>query len=210
MKTVLLSTAYFPPIQYFTKLVKFPTAIIEAQESFLKQSYRNRCNILGSNGKTALTIPVKKANSGLPIQSIKIDYSENWQRQHQRALLAAYSSSPFYEYYIEDFGFVFHERFDTLWELNQQILATCCNLLEITPEIIINEEFIASHANDFRTKIHPKENHSGIDQYFHAIPYTQVFSDKFAFEPNLSILDLLFNLGTESEIYLLSTIQQEV
>ncbi len=203
MKTVYLSTAYFPPIQYFCKLLQFPLVAIETGENFIKQSYRNRCNILGSNGKSTLSVPVQKANSSLPIQEIHIDYSEHWQRQHERALLAAYSSSPFYEYYIDDFSFVFQEHITTLWELNSRILDTCCELLEITPKITITTDFEKNVAHDFRYSIHPKKAHQKPDADFTPLPYSQVFSDKFTFQPNLSILDLLFNLGTEAEIYLL-------
>lgn len=207
MNSVCLSTAYFPPICYFTKLVAFPKAAIEAHENFLKQSYRNRCYILSSNGKIPLTVPVQKANSGLPIQEVKIDYSENWQRQHERALLAAYGSSPFYEYYIADFAFVFDEKIKTLWELNNRILASCCALLEIAPAITQTKIFEKSYPQDFRNSIHPKKIFQETDASFHPSPYAQVFSEKIAFQADLSILDLLFNLGTESEIYLLNAAQ---
>ncbi len=209
MNTIYLSTAYFPPIQYFTKLISTNKIVIEANENFIKQSYRNRCNILGSNGKTTLSVPVQKGNSGLPIREMQIDYSENWQQQHQRALLAAYSSSPFYEYYIDDFVFVFNEQIPTLWELNKRILATCCNLLKINPKIIETTTFERQLPNDFRNCIHPKKSHQRTDENFTPLPYTQVFADKFPFEPNLSILDLLFNVGTEAEIYLLRSCQTQ-
>ncbi|PVX52642.1 WbqC-like protein [Balneicella halophila] len=208
MNTVFLSSAYFPPIQYFSKLVHYEKVSIEAHENFLKQSYRNRCYILGSNGIEIVTVPVQKANSRLPIKDIKIDFSENWQRQHHRALEAAYSSSPYYEYYIDDLLFVFNEKEVHLWELNNRILNTCCNLLEIDPTIEETQKYQKTLPNDFRNSIHPKKSFQKIDNEFSAKPYTQVFSDKFDFTPNLSILDLLFNLGPESELYLLNTLQR--
>lgn len=207
MQTAILSTAYFPPIQYFSKLIAFPNIHIEAYENFLKQSYRNRCYILGSNGKTSLTVPVQKANSGLPIKNIKIDYTENWQKQHERTLLAAYGSSPFYEYYIDDFDFVFNEKIQTLWEFNSRILYVCCKLLQINPIIKETSAFKPKYSHDFRNSIHPKKNFQKPDNSFISVPYVQVFANKFSFQPNLSILDLLFNVGTESEIYLHNTIK---
>ncbi len=208
MNTVHLSTAYFPPIQYFAKLLQYPTATIEVCENFPKQTYRNRCHILGSNGKIVLSIPVKKANKKTPITEVEIDYAEDWQKQHSRALLAAYGSSPFYEYYIHDFDFVFKGKTQMLCELNRKILAVCCELLQITPKLTNTQEYHKHYPNDFRNTIHPKTKHQQLDPNFTPLPYMQVFYDKFAFEPNLSILDLLFNLGTESEIYLLRTIKQ--
>ncbi len=203
MEQIYLSTAYFPTIQYFTKLLSPNNVAIEGHENFVKQSYRNRCNILSSNGKIALSIPILRGNSGLPIQEVQIDYSENWQQQHARALQAAYSSSPFYEYYIDEFAFVFQEQISTLWELNERILVVCCELLDINPNITTTTHFEKHLPNDFRKCIHPKKSYQKPDETFLPLPYTQVFADKFPFEPNLSILDLLFNIGTESEIYLL-------
>lgn len=197
--TAYFSTAFFPPISYFVKLLEYERSNMEAQENYLKQTYRNRCNVLSSNGLQSVTVPLQQANSKVPIQEIKIDYTTHWQVQHQRTLLAAYGSSPFYEYYIDDFSFVFEQKIETLWELNYRILNVCFELLQITPAMEFTSVYRAEVSNDFRMSISPKSKQKLID----FSPYRQVFSDKFPFYENLSILDLLFNMGTESEIYLL-------
>lgn len=201
--TACFSTSFFPPISYFIKLLEYKRCKIEACENFVKQTYRNRCNVLSSNGIQPITVPVQRANSKIPIQKIEIDYAMNWQVQHQRTLLASYGSSPFYEYYIDDFSFVFEEKTETLWELNHRILNVCLELLQITPNVEFTSKYETKVPNDFRMSISPKSKQKLLD----FIPYYQVFSDKFPFCENLSILDLLFNVGTEAEIYLLKHIK---
>lgn len=202
-----LSTAYFPPIHYFCKILQAKDIWIEQEEHFLKQSYRNRCIITSSNGRIPLTIPVKRANSGLPIKEVEIDYTEDWQQQHYRTLLTAYGSSPFFEFYIDDLKKVFNERIPLLWELNKKILNICCELLQIDKTITYTNKYESHVQEDFRLQIHPKKKFQKEDKTFAPKPYWQPFSETLGFQENLSILDLIFNMGTESEIYLLSCIQ---
>ncbi len=200
---VLLATAYFPPIQYFSKLTKGFLSTVELHENYSKQSYRNRCHILGSNGLLPLSVPVVKGNSKSPIKQVRIDYSELWQRQHLRALDAAYKSSPFYEFYIDDLLHLFQPNYTFLYELNQSILSTCCELLELESGISYSNHYEHSpNGLDFRQIIHPKKSYQKEDSSFCPIPYTQVFAQKEDYFPNLSILDLLFNLGPNSLDYL--------
>lgn len=202
-----LSTAYFPPIQYFCKLLQTDVSWIEAQENFLKQSYRNRCIVMGSNGKLVLTVPVKRANSSIPITKIEIDYTEDWQRQHLRTLKACYGSSPFFEFYMPEFQSIFQERIPTLWLLNNTILKICCELLEITCKTKFTTVYKTEVPDDFRLQIHPKRKYQQVDETFAPSTYWQPFTNTYNFQENLSILDLLFNMGTESEIYLLNSIR---
>lgn len=201
-----LSTAYFPPIQYFCKILKEPNIWIESQENFIKQSYRNRCVVMNSNGRINLSVPVKRANSTLPITQIEIDYNENWQRQHYRTLTAGYGASPFFEFYIDDFKPIFEEKIPFLWQLNNKIIDLCSKLIQIPNNTKPTTKYEHSIENDFRNSIHPKKRHQKEDPTFIPLPYWQPFSDTYGFQENLSILDLLFNMGTESEIYLLRCI----
>lgn len=206
----LLATSFFAPIQYYAKLVEYPEIVIEKWEHYSKQSYRNRCNILGANGVLALSIPVVKAtNKKVLTKDVKISYDTNWQKLHWKGIEAAYKSSPFYEYYIDDFERFFTQKWDCLLEFNNEIQTEILGILEIGPNIQFTDDFIefgTSEFDDFREIIHPKASKSGTDNAFSANKYTQVFGDKFGFIENLSILDLIFNMGPDSLNYLESSI----
>jgi len=207
---IILTTSFFAPIQYYCKIVQYPEIVIEQWENYSKQSYRNRCNILGANGILPLSIPVVKAtNKKMLTKDVKITYETNWQKLHWKGIEAAYKSSPFYEYYIDDFERFFTQKWDYLLEYNNEIQKEIFGILEIEPNIEFTDDFInfgTSEFVDFREIIHPKASKSVKDNAFTANQYTQVFGNKFGFIENLSILDLIFNLGPDSLNYLESSI----
>lgn len=210
MSNIVLSTSYFAPIQYYCKLIQYDTILIEQWENYSKQSYRNRCNIMGANGVLPLSIPVVKAtHKKMLTKDVKISYDTNWQKLHWKGIESAYKSSPYYEYYIDDLERFFNQKWDYLLEYNQEIQNTICEILEIDPKIQLTEDFIElkqEEVVDFRNAIHPKASKAILDNSFQAEEYTQVFSDKHPFASNLSILDVVFNLGPEGESYLSSCI----
>jgi hypothetical protein len=195
VKKVLLSTGYFPPIQYFSKLLKYNEITLDRYENYEKQSYRNRCHILSANGILSLSIPIKKSMSPKTlIIDTKIDYTENWQTLHLRAISSAYNSSPFHEFYIDALMPFFEKKFEFLFDFNLQIINKLAEEMEINLQIAFSKSFQTnSEELDLRDKIHPKKTFEDSD--FTIKKYTQVFSEKFGFTPNLSILDLLFNEG---------------
>ncbi|WP_372642120.1 WbqC family protein [Ancylomarina sp.] len=208
--TVLLSTAYFAPIQYYSKLVQFPNVLIEQFENYSKQSYRNRCNIFGANGALALTIPVVKASSKkILTKDVRISYDTDWQKQHWKGIESAYQSSPFYEYYIDDLKKFFDRRWDFLLDMNLQIQEEICSLIDLDYNIKLTDDYIedVNQIVDFREGIHPKASKSIVDLSFVSKEYYQVFSDKKGFIENLSILDLLFNMGPDSLMYLEQSVE---
>lgn len=210
MSNIVLSTSYFAPIQYYCKLIQYDTILIEQWENYSKQSYRNRCNIMGANGVLPLSIPVVKAtHKKMLTKDVKISYDTNWQKLHWKGIESAYKSSPYYEYYIDDLERFFNQKWDYLLEYNQEIQNTICEILEIDPKIQLTEDFVELKQEeivDFRNAIHPKASKAILDNSFQAEEYTQVFSDKHPFASNLSILDVVFNLGPEGESYLSSCI----
>ncbi len=198
--SVILSTAYLAPIQYYSKLLKYDTSIIELHENYVKQSFRNRCNIYGANGLQTLSIPIKKdITPKTLIKDIQISYDKNWQKNHWKAIKSAYGSSPFFEYLIDDFIPFYHKKFTFLIDFNNQIQQVVLDSLEINTNITYTNSFHKeADIKDFRQTINPKKRLSKPDDEFINFEYYQVFAEKHGFIPNLSIIDLLFNEGTNS------------
>jgi len=202
---ILLSTAYFAPIRYFSKLLFYPEIYIEHHENFIKQTYRNRTVILGANGPISLIVPVEKGRAQkVKIKDLRIAYDEEWQRNQWRTIFSAYNSSPFFEYYADDIETFFRKKYNFLFDFNQQITETLTEILEIPLILNLTEEFeqIPENCLNFREQISPKNHLIDPDPHFMAQPYTQVFSEKFGFIPDLSILDLLFNEGPSARVML--------
>jgi len=208
---MLLSTAYFAPVRYFSKLSAYPEIYIEQHENFVKQTYRNRAVILGANGPISLIVPVEKGRSQkVKIKDLRIAYDEEWQRNHWRTIFSAYNSSPFFEYYADDVEMFFRKKHEFLFDFNQKITETILETLEIPVNLNLTEYFeqIPENCLNFRQQISPKTHMIDPDPHFIAQPYTQVFAEKFGFVPDLSILDLLFNEGpSASEILMNSFLQ---
>lgn len=208
----ILSTAYLPPIQYFTKIISSSRVQIEGYETYTKQSYRNRCSILSCNGVLSLTVPVIKTNGNHTLtRDIKIDYSMPWQKNHWKALESAYRTSAFFDF-IEDLLIpIYTIKSEFLIDLNQHILEEIIRFLGWSCTIAATEKFEKKYSeciNDFRFTIHPKPQKSIDDEFFVPVEYFQVFSNKFSFIPNLSIVDLLFNEGLNSSEIILQSIKK--
>lgn len=215
---MLLSTAYFPPIEYIAKIaegfslspdeVKPSVIYLEACENYQKQSYRNRCRFYAENGVQNLSFPVVHENGThtLPIRSIRIDWSTPWMLQTKRAIASAYESSAYFEYYKDELFEILDSHPETLFEMNTRILEFCLKKIGISAEIRLTEEYTPRgsgiYGEDLREVIHPKRENSILADLGLEKPYFQVFARKHGFIPNLSIMDLLFNEGPDSIIYL--------
>jgi hypothetical protein len=200
MAGVCLSMAYLGPVAYYQALGKGDSIVLEQYEYYVKQSYRNRCNIAGPNGVLALTIPIEKnGKEKILVRDIRISEHDDWQIQHWRSIESAYNSTPFFEYYKDDLVHFYRKKWNFLWDFNLEIQSTILNLLELQPNIGFTDEYkvkLDENYLDLRQSIHPKiEN-----QLFSNNSYYQVFEQRFGFQPNLSIIDLLFNMGNESQL----------
>lgn len=198
---ILLPTAYFPPISYFVHLLSYPVIHIEQMETFPKQTYRNRSEIMTEAGKSNLIVPVSKPYGNHTMtKDIEISYREPWQQHHWKTLQSGYRSSPFFNYYDEIIYQFFSNQESLLLNHNLNILKTIAKLIGIEVKVQLTTDFLkqAEGMLDFRSVISPKKQLSTNE-----FPsYPQVFEHKFGFNRGLSILDLLFNTGPEARRYL--------
>ena len=205
--SIYLSTAYFAPVQYYSKLLTEESVFIEKYDNYIKQTYRNRCTILSANGVLTLSIPVEHTKSEKCLtRDVRIASHGNWQHLHWNAIVSAYNSTPFFEYYSDDFRPFYEKKHDFLFDFNEELRILICELTGIeNSRIEYTKEYqskLFSGDKDYRDTIHPKKDWRTSDSDFKATPYYQVFGEKFGFTRNLSILDLLFNMGNESLLVL--------
>lgn len=207
---VVLSTAYFAPVAYYALLFHEKEVVIEAHENYNKQSYRNRMFIGTNQGPLALSVNVEKGyETKCPIQEVKLSSHGDWLHQHEIALMSNYGSSPFYEYYIDDILEVLRGEEKTLFGLNEKLRERICELIGLSVKIQYSENYLengSANLRDLRNTLHPKKDILQAVPEFVAKPYYQVAGQKQPFMPNLSILDLLFNLGPESILVLRDSI----
>jgi hypothetical protein len=197
---LLISTAYLPPVEYFSLIHNADEVLVEREENYLKQTYRNRCYILSGNGTLILSVPVYLGSlHKIPIKNIRIDYSKRWQQVHLRAINTSYRASPFFEFYIEDIEKIILKNHEFLIDLNTGLTEAILKILGIKIVIGYTSSFIAldMSENDHRYKITPKRQSK-----FNIKEYRQVFKNDSGNFARLSILDLVFNMGPDSVNYL--------
>ena len=206
---ILLSTAYMAPVQAYARMYKADSVREERCETFLKQTYRNRCLIMTANGPLALTVPIVHCGGNVPVSEVRISQQGNWQKLHWNALVSAYECSPFFEYYADDFLPFYEERWERLVDFNAALRDTILYLLDISVEVKPTTEYVRDfQGEDCRALISPKRSLEE-DRHFRPQPYYQVFAHKFGFVSGLSIADLLFNMGPESRLVLRDSLVAE-
>ena len=194
VESIILPTSYFPPIQYFLYLTKYSNIYIENSEHYKRHSIRNRAWILGANGKILLTVPiVRKKYSKTFIKNIKIA-DQNWQKKHINSIQSAYGSSPFFIHYFDEIKKIIHKKHTFLIDLNADIMSYLIEELEIKAQMKNTDQYIKKYPAinlDKREKI----------ELEYPMPkYYQVFNKKFI--KNMSIIDLIFNLGPNAKEYI--------
>ena len=213
-----LETAFMPPVSYFAAIADdftlsygrvvslVPARLrLEACENYQKQSYRNRCRIYAAGGVESLTLPVvhEGGTSSLPIREIRVDWSRDWLPRMERAIVSAYESSPYFEYYRDSLFDILESRPEKLFDLNIRLIHYFLGKIGISADIDFTTEYerpgeTAPDIRDLRGLIHPKRPSILKTEK----PYWQVFAAKYGFKSDLSVMDLLFNEGPDSISYL--------
>lgn len=200
----MISPLIIPPyagnIQYYSLFAHSKEVLLERNAHYVKQTYRNRCQILTANGVMNLTIPVEKVSGEKMLdKDVKISPTD-WQRVHWTAIESAYNNSPFFLYYEDDIRPMYDKKYDFLLDFNLELQEKLVSLLGLTTEFKLTENYIDSYENDLREVLSPK--YKGDYPNFNPESYYQVFKEKYGFVENLSIYDLLFNMGNESILIL--------
>ena len=178
---------------------------IEACENFQKQSYRNRCRFYGADGVQTLSFPVihEGGTHQNPISEVKIDYKTPWVQQHEKAIISAYGMSAYFEYYQDELFAILESRPDKLFDLNMALLKFFIDKTGLCVDLRLTEDYDRMpDAEDLREVIHPKRPNAILRDLELEKPYFQVFSQKHGFQSDLSVMDLLFNEGPDSILYL--------
>jgi hypothetical protein len=192
---------YLPPVSYFSALQAHDFKyIIEAEEHFPKQTYRNRTKICSPNGSLDLYIPVVKGSKvHTVVKDVRISYDFKWQRLHWLSIQNCYRNSAYFEYYEDELAPFYHREFEYLFDYNLQLFEWVLKKLKKPVDIALTEEYIKEPAQvDYRNKLNFKHP----EGLYPAKPYFQVFEDRNGFLPNLSIVDLLFSQGPQAKLFL--------
>lgn len=209
MTEAIFSITWFGPVLYYALLNRTEIKHIEGSENFRKQTYRNRCELASANGPLTLSIPIEGNNGKKTnIKDIKLSDHGDWQRMHWNSIESAYNSSPFFEFYSDDIRPFFEKKERWLFDYNEEIRIRMFDLLNIKGEVKITNAYVndfkgyEAYIVDFRETIQPKSTSLKDIEKELIKPYYQVFERKFGFLPNLSVLDLLFNMGPEAILFL--------
>lgn len=178
---------------------KHGEVLIDNKESFKKQTHRNRTYILSANGVLPLIVPTKRLKDvSLPISETEICYKTNWQTNHLRAIASAYGKSSYFEYYYYHIENILKKEHRYLVDLNREITNFLISKIKINTKISETKFYSRDFSNDYRDIFDKKH----LLNDFQTKPYFQCFSNKFPYQNNLSALDLLFNMGVDSKLYL--------
>jgi len=186
----IIPSAYLAPISHYRAICQSSTVCIEMHDRYFRQTLRNRCLIDSPSGPLVLSIPVEKPVPGALTCDIRISDHGNWRHQHWNALQSSYRQSPFFEYYADDFAPFYEKKWEFLVDFNEDLMRLVCSLID-------------TDCSFSRT-----EGYQGSDPFLpfsevgSSPSYYQVFARKHGFLPNLSIVDLLFNMGPESLLLL--------
>jgi len=192
---VVCELPFLPCTEYFALWQQFDSVIFDVHEHYVKQSYRNRCVILGAHGPITLTIPIRHTAPKIPFCEVLVDNDVNWQRPFWKSIVSAYGKSPYFEYFENEFRETMNRPVEKLVDYNLALLTLCLKCAGVSVKFSLSEKYLMHKDfdfTDFRSKISPKRAYSDRG-LLEPKPYTQNFGSEFV--PNLSVLDLIFCEG---------------
>ena len=209
---VLLPMLYLPPVSYMALLHRVGDVQIEAQENYIKSTYRNRCGIMGSNGSIDLSIPLVGGRDHHQLyRDSQIAYDNDWQHRHRMSIISCYGSTPFFEHYMSYLEPFYSKKYSHLFDYNKELLLLLIRLMKIDVAISYTDVYDKAPANatDLRRYFKPgriPDDYiiNGFRLGLTMVDYMHVFEGERT--PDLSCLDLLFNEGPQSR----SILQQMV
>lgn len=198
MRKQAFPIAYLPPIDYLAHFWAAPNPVIDIYEHWPKRTIRNRAEIASPKGRYLLSVPVSKDKHHTPAKDVRISYKENWQVNHWRAIKSFYSNSPYFLYYEQEISYFFEYQYNSITTLDLELMNTLLELMNIDKQITTSSAYLEKKeiSHDLRDYFNHKKDKILVPDYI------QVFEDRQPFLHNLSILDLLFNLGPEARTYL--------
>ena len=198
-ESVLIELQYLPTVAFFSCLEGKEELILEANEFFQKQTYRNRTHLLSSQQVEVLTVPLQGANKKIKSKDIRIDDSQKWNKKHWRSIKTCYGKAPFFEFFADEFAAVYSKEYTFLWDLNIDLLTICLEITNQNLKITESDSYeitVSGNVMDARSLINPKKL-DFLKDFYQTKPYSQIFGNNF--EPNLSVLDLLMNEGSNAK-----------
>ncbi len=202
---VVLNLPYAGCVWHWAQMLAAEKVVFEACGAYQRRTSRTRTSIVSASGALDISVPVER-DSALRYKEIRINRNTDWATQHFRALMAAYNSTPFFEFFADDFAALYNRRHDYIWDLNVDMMHLVADLMGVELEYDFTSDFVPAPDgySDLRIAIEPKYQHllsrSDSGQQVVAEPYYQVFQQRLGFVPGASVLDVLFNLGPESRL----------
>jgi len=196
---------FFPCIKEIILFEKLKNVSVDIFENFPKQTFRNRATVLSSQGLLNIIVPTK--NNGakkILMKDVEISYSEKWNIEAWRTIFSCYGKSPFFIYYADKVKEILFKKYKYLIDLNLETFLFVQQAMNLQSQLNITSHYIDRKENNYRDMLLPKNR---ITDGINLNPYYQCFDAKFKFQTNLSSLDLLFNLGNESNDYIRNAIQ---